>query len=182
MRGGEALRDPRVHAYAARIRHEADGNTDENALDPQRFDERLRDLGAERVIDLGCGGGHVSFAMAPHAAAVVAYDPAFAYELAHIVESGLARMFGENPENIYFYITIYNEPYPQPAEPENVDVDGILRGMHLVSESHGDGPHVQLLASGVGVNWALKAQELLRDEYSVFIGIDSVGKHRRGKH
>lgn len=74
-------------------------------------------------------------------------------------------MFGPDPENIYYYLTIYNEPYPQPAEPEGVDVEGILRGMHLVSEASGPGPHAQLLASGVGVNWALKAQELLRDHW-----------------
>ncbi|BBX87204.1 pyruvate dehydrogenase (acetyl-transferring), homodimeric type [Mycolicibacterium aubagnense] len=60
--------------------------------------------------------GH-SLLLASTNPAVVAYDPAFAYEIAYIIESGLARMFGENPENIYFYITIYNEPYVQPAEP-----------------------------------------------------------------
>ena len=61
---------------------------------------------------------------------MVSYDPAFAYEIAYIVESGLTRMYGENPENIYFYITIYNEPYVQPAEPEGLDVEGLLRGIY----------------------------------------------------
>ncbi|MGI9136317.1 MAG: transketolase-like TK C-terminal-containing protein, partial [Candidatus Nanopelagicales bacterium] len=117
--------------------------------------------------------GH-SLLLAATNPAVVAYDPAFGYELGHIVKDGLRRMYGENPEDIYYYLTVYNEPYPQPAEPENVDVDGILRGMHLVSESHGDGPHVQLLASGVGVNWALKAQELLREQWGVFADVWSV--------
>lgn len=56
--------------------------------------------------------GH-SLLLASTNPAVVAYDPAFAYELAHIVQSGLARMYGENSENIYFYITIYNEPFHQ---------------------------------------------------------------------
>ncbi len=117
--------------------------------------------------------GH-SLLLAATNPAVVAYDPAFGYELGHIVKDGLRRMYGENAEDIYYYLTIYNEPYPQPAEPENVDVDGILRGMHLVSESQGDGPHVQLLASGVGVNWALKAQELLREQWGVFADVWSV--------
>jgi len=117
--------------------------------------------------------GH-SLLLASTNPAVVAYDPAFGYELGHIVKDGLRRMYGESPENIYYYLTIYNEPYPQPAEPDDVDVDGILRGMHLVSESHGDGPHVQLLASGVGVNWALKAQELLREQWGVFADVWSV--------
>ncbi len=117
--------------------------------------------------------GH-SLLLAATNPAVVAYDPAFGYELGHIVKDGLRRMYGENPEDIYYYLTVYNEPYPQPAEPEDVDVDGILRGMHLISESHGDGPHVQLLASGVGVNWALKAQELLREQWGVFADVWSV--------
>ena len=105
---------------------------------------------------------------------VVAYDPAYGYELGHIVKDGLRRMYGEEPENVFYYLTIYNEPYVQPAEPDGVDVDGILRGMHLISEGSGDGPHVQLLASGVGVNWALRAQELLRDDWGVQSDVWSV--------
>ena len=73
--------------------------------------------------------GH-SLLLAATNPAVVAYDPAFAYETADIVESGLTRMYGENPENIYFYITIYNEPYKQPAEPDGLDVEGLLRGIY----------------------------------------------------
>lgn len=73
--------------------------------------------------------GH-SLLLAATNPAVVAYDPAFAYEIAYIVESGLARMCGENPENIFFYITVYNEPYVQPPEPENFDPEGVLRGIY----------------------------------------------------
>ena len=68
--------------------------------------------------------------------AVVAYDPAFAYEIAYIVESGLARMFGKDPENVYFYITIYNEPYVQPPEPDNFDPEGLLRGIYRYHGRH----------------------------------------------
>jgi pyruvate dehydrogenase E1 component len=107
--------------------------------------------------------------------AVVAYDPAFAFELGHIVRDGLRRMYGESPEDIFYYLTIYNEPYPQPAQPENVDVDGILRGMHLYSPAgDADGPRAQILASGVGVNWALDAQRLLREEWGVYADVWSV--------
>src|SRR4029077_7288152 len=53
------------------------------------------------------------------------YDPAFSYELAHIISDGLKRMYGEDPENIFYYITIYNEPIAQPAQPENLDVAGV---------------------------------------------------------
>ncbi|MFM8895162.1 MAG: pyruvate dehydrogenase (acetyl-transferring), homodimeric type, partial [Actinomycetales bacterium] len=68
---------------------------------------------------------------------VVAYDPAFGYEIGHIVRDGLRRMTGEAPEDVFYYLTVYNEPYPQPAEPAGVDVEGILRGMHLVSPADG---------------------------------------------
>ena len=60
--------------------------------------------------------------------AVVHYDPAFAYEVSHIMQSGLERMYGADAENVIFYITVYNEPVSQPAEPEDVDVEGILQG------------------------------------------------------
>ena len=105
---------------------------------------------------------------------VVAYDPAYSYEMAHIFKDGLRRMFGEAPENIYYYLTVYNEPYRQPVEPEGVDVEGILHGMHLISESHGEGPHVQLLASGVSVPWALRAQTMLLEEWGVHADVWSV--------
>jgi pyruvate dehydrogenase E1 component len=117
--------------------------------------------------------GH-SLLLASTNPAVVAYDPAFGYEIGHIMKDGLRRMYGEDPENIYYYLTVYNEPYPQPAQPDDVDVDGILRGMHLVSPGSGEGPRAQLLASGVGVNWALRAQELLRDEWGVNADVWSV--------
>lgn len=67
--------------------------------------------------------GH-SLLLASSNPAVVAYDPAFGYEIAHIVESGLRRMYGEDPENVFFYMTIYNEPYVQPAEPADFDPEG----------------------------------------------------------
>ena len=60
--------------------------------------------------------------------AVVAYDPAYAYEIGYIVRDGLRRMYGEDSENVFFYITIYNEPYVMPPQPEGLDVDGLLRG------------------------------------------------------
>ena len=106
--------------------------------------------------------------------AVVAYDPAYAYEVGHIVRDGLRRMYGEDSEDVYYYLTVYNEPYPQPEEPAGVDVDGILRGMHLIREVEGDGSRVQLLASGVAVNWALAAADLLADQFGVRADVWSV--------
>jgi len=105
---------------------------------------------------------------------VVAYDPAYGYELGHIVRDGLRRMYGEQPENVFYYLTVYNEPYVQPAEPENVDVDGILRGMHKISDGQGPGKKAQILASGVAVPWALEAQRILGEQWDVNADVWSV--------
>jgi pyruvate dehydrogenase E1 component len=116
--------------------------------------------------------------------ACVAYDPAWAYEVAHIVKAGLARMFGvgafETPEvtnrDVFYYLTIYNEPIVQPAEPENLDVDGLLRGIYLYAPGgNGDRrPRAQVLASGVGMPWALGAQRKLAEEWGVDADVWSV--------
>ncbi|WP_309125430.1 pyruvate dehydrogenase (acetyl-transferring), homodimeric type, partial [Kocuria sp.] len=109
----------------------------------------------------------------PH---VVHYDPAYGYEIRHIVRDGLQRMFGEDgrdPDVIY-YLTVYNEPIVQPAEPEDVDVEGILKGIHLLKPAEGDGPKAQILASGVAVPWAIEAQELLAQDWGVSAAVWSV--------
>jgi len=118
--------------------------------------------------------GH-SLLLASTNPAVVAYDPAFAYEIAHIVESGLSRMFGENPENVYFYITIYNEPYPQPAEPEHLDVENLLRGMYCYRKATDKrSSAAQILASGVSMPAALRAADLLAQRWDVAADVWSV--------
>jgi pyruvate dehydrogenase E1 component len=114
--------------------------------------------------------------------AVVAYDPAFAYEIAYIVEDGLRRMYGERPEDIFYYLTVYNEPIVQPAEPEGLDVPGLLRGLYRyrasgasgaagaagASDASGaSGPRAQILASGSAMQWALRAADLLAQDWGV---------------
>ncbi|HEX5995073.1 MAG TPA: pyruvate dehydrogenase (acetyl-transferring), homodimeric type [Jiangellales bacterium] len=110
--------------------------------------------------------------------AVVHYDPAFGFEIGHIVRDGLRRMYGENSENVFYYLTVYNEPYVQPPEPENLDVAGVLKGMYLyrpMETAPGDDvPHAQILASGVGVNWALEAQQRLAEEWEIAADVWSV--------
>jgi pyruvate dehydrogenase E1 component len=108
--------------------------------------------------------------------ATVSYDPAYGYEIAHIVRSGLDRMYGgQHPDpNVMYYITLYNEPIVQPVEPEGVDVEGIVRGIHHISSGEGEGPRAQLFASGVGVPWALEAQRLLKDDWGVVADVWSV--------
>ena len=111
--------------------------------------------------------------------AVVQYDPAYAYEIAYIMQEGLRRMYGDDPEEIMYYLTVYNEPIVQPREPENVDVEGILKGMYLLKEGSTEGVgedarRAQLLASGVGVPWALEAQELLKNDWGIVADVWSV--------
>nr|WP_244891703.1 pyruvate dehydrogenase (acetyl-transferring), homodimeric type [Micromonospora yangpuensis] len=118
--------------------------------------------------------GH-SLLLAATNPAVVSYDAAFAFELAHIVENGLHRMYGEDPENIFYYLTIYNEPIHQPAEPEGVDVEGLLKGIYRYAPAPAvDGPKAQILASGTGMQWALKAQQLLAQDWQVAADVWSV--------
>src|SRR5690625_6279094 len=73
-----------------------------------------------------------------------------------------------------YYLTVYNEPMLQPAEPEDVDVEGIVRGIHRIAPAEGDGPRVQLLASGVGVPWALDARDILAEDWGVRAAVWSV--------
>ena len=118
--------------------------------------------------------GH-SLLLASTNPAVVSYDPAFAYEVGHIVKDGLRRMYGESSENVYYYLTVYNEPYMQPAEPEKLDVDGLLKGIYLYAPATKKSKKtVQLLASGVGMNWALAAQKLLADDWDIAANVWSV--------
>ena len=110
---------------------------------------------------------------------VVSYDPAFAYEIAHLLHEGIDRMYGpDRGENVIYYLTVYNEPVPQPAEPENLDVEGLHKGMYLFSraeELEVEGSHeASILASGVGMQWALKAQQMLAEEYGVKANVFSV--------
>ena len=117
--------------------------------------------------------------------AAVHYDPGFAYEVAYIVKDGLRRMYGygldkDKPfgEDVFYYLTVYNEPVPQPAEPENLNVAALLKGLYRFNEyetAEGDDvPRVQLLGSGVALPWVRKAQQILAEEYSVAADIWSV--------
>jgi pyruvate dehydrogenase E1 component len=115
--------------------------------------------------------------------AVVHYDPAMAHEVSHIVQDGLRRMYGsseEHPhgEDLVYYLTVYNEPTVQPAEPEGLDVEGLLKGIyHYAGAPEGlpdDAPRVQLMASGVGFPWIQKARQLLAEEWGVAAELWSV--------
>ncbi|KAF0845682.1 pyruvate dehydrogenase (acetyl-transferring), homodimeric type [Nocardia caishijiensis] len=136
--------------------------------------------------------GH-SLLLASTNPAVVTYDPAFSFEIAHIVRDGLRRMYGGGTpepgtlpgthpkesgtfggENIFYYITLYNEPYQQPAEPDDLDVAGLLKGLYLYRRGGEGEVRAQILVSGVTVPDGLRAQELLAEEWGVAADVWSV--------
>jgi pyruvate dehydrogenase E1 component len=98
---------------------------------------------------------------------VVCYDPAFAYELALIIEDGIRRMY-EKQEPVFYYVTLYNENYPQPPMPK-ASAEGILRGLYPFQsrEASKDAPRVQLLGSGPILREVLRAQALLAEKFGV---------------
>jgi pyruvate dehydrogenase E1 component len=111
--------------------------------------------------------------------AVVHYDPAYGYEISHIVKNGLARMYGSTDEfphgeDVIYYLTVYNEPISQPVEPDDLDVEGVLMGAHLLRSAEVRSMSARIMASGVAVPWALKAQEMLAEKYDVGADVWSV--------
>jgi len=117
------------------------------------------------------GHSHVVASTIPNC---VAYDPAFAYELAVIIQDGLRRMYQEQ-EDIYYYITVMNENYTHPEMPSGAEKD-ILKGMYLFSETSAseNEPRVQLLGTGTILREAIAAAEILEQDYAVYADVWSV--------
>ncbi|MES9987953.1 MAG: pyruvate dehydrogenase (acetyl-transferring), homodimeric type [Candidatus Thiodiazotropha endolucinida] len=102
----------------------------------------------------------------------VSYDPAYAYELAVIVQDGMRRMYQEQ-ENVFYYITVMNENYLQPAMPEGVE-EGIVRGLYLLDTGGKHKHRVQLLGSGTILREVIAAADLLEKEFNVSADVWSV--------
>jgi pyruvate dehydrogenase E1 component len=100
------------------------------------------------------------------------YDPAFAYEIAVIVQDGIRRMYQES-EDRFYYLTIYNENYVQPPMPQGVQ-EGILKGIYRYRVSELGPAVVQLFGSGTILNESLRAQEMLAKQYNVAADVWSV--------
>ncbi len=117
--------------------------------------------------------GH-SLLMASTVPTLAAYDPGFAYEIAVIVREGIRRMY-EMREDLFYYITLYNENYAQMAMPEGAEA-GILKGIYLCRKSDVSKPkaRVQLLGSGSILTEAVKAQQILAEKYNVAADLWSV--------
>jgi pyruvate dehydrogenase E1 component len=102
----------------------------------------------------------------------VTYDPAFVYELAVVIQDGIRRMY-EKGEDVFYYITMYNEDYAMPAMPEGSGA-GILRGMYKLKPAAGGEAVAQLFGSGPILNEVLRAQEILASKYGVQTDVWSV--------
>jgi pyruvate dehydrogenase E1 component len=126
--------------------------------------------------------GH-SLLLASTNPACIAYDPAFAYEISVIVKDALQRMYGVHDDsidpNVFYYLTVYNEPRHQPAMPDDVpDIEQqIIRGLYRCAPAPevpdsangngGDAPCAQIISSGTAIHWALEAQKKLAEEWGV---------------
>ena len=110
--------------------------------------------------------------------ACLSYDPAFAYETAQIVKDGMRRMLTEG-QDIFYYLTLYNEPYAQPEMPAGVE-EGILRGLYRLRESPEERRHrAQLLGSGSIMGQVLRAQELLATDHDVAADVWSAPSYQQ---
>ena len=121
------------------------------------------------------GHSHVLSSVVPN---LLSYDPAYAYELAVIVREGVRRMHVEQ-EDVFYYLTVENEPYPQPPMPDGVEA-GILRGIYRLRSVEdlpgleADAPRVQLFGSGAILNEVIEAQRVLAERYGVAADVWSV--------
>jgi pyruvate dehydrogenase E1 component len=126
------------------------------------------------------GHSHVLASVVPN---LLTYDPAYAYEIAVILRDGLKRMF-ENREDIFYYITLYNENYPMPPMPQTPAgvEEGILKGLYKLKPAP-DGPsgrpHVHLLGSGSVLAEALRAQQILAERYGVAADVWSATSYKQ---
>jgi pyruvate dehydrogenase E1 component len=109
---------------------------------------------------------------------LAAYDPAFAYEVATIVRDGIARMYGESPQDVFYYLTLYNENYPMPPMPAGAE-EGILRGIYRFGEAPaGPRRRASILFSGTAQGAAREAQHLLARQHDVAAELWSVTSYK----
>lgn len=116
------------------------------------------------------GHSHIQALTIPNC---ISYDPAYAYEIAIIIHDGLIRMYGDNPENIYYYITTVNEQYYMPNMPTGVE-EGIKKGIYKLESLPGKNGKVQLMGSGSILRIIREAARILSKEYHVSSDVYSV--------
>ncbi len=116
--------------------------------------------------------GH-SIVLAGAVPTCVTYDPAYAYEIAIIVQDGVRRMY-QQMEDRFYYITLYNENYAMPAMPEGINPEEVLKGIYRLQPAPGGKAMVQLFGSGPILNEALRAEKILAEQYGVPADVWSV--------
>ncbi|AAZ40798.1 pyruvate dehydrogenase, decarboxylase subunit (E1), thiamin-binding [Candidatus Blochmanniella pennsylvanica str. BPEN] len=116
------------------------------------------------------GHSHIQSLTIPNC---ISYDPAYAYEIAVIIQDGLMRMYGSNPENVYYYITTLNEKYHMPAMPIGVE-EGIKKGIYKLESLSGKNGKIQLMGSGAILRLVREAAKILSQEYNVSSDVYSV--------
>jgi pyruvate dehydrogenase E1 component len=116
------------------------------------------------------GHSHIQAGTIPNC---ISYDPTFVFEVAVILQDGIRRMYGESQENVFYYLTLMNENYAQPAMPEGAE-EGIRKGIYKLEENAGDKAHVQLMGSGTILNEVRKAGQILSEEYGIGSDVFSV--------
>jgi pyruvate dehydrogenase E1 component len=116
--------------------------------------------------------GH-SMVLASTVPTCAAYDPAFAYEIAIIVQDGIRRMY-QLQEDRFYYLTLYNENYPMPAMPQDLNPEGVLKGIYRFQAAAEGKAVVQLFGSGPILNEAVRAQQILAEKYGVAADVWSV--------
>ncbi|HEY4790340.1 MAG TPA: pyruvate dehydrogenase (acetyl-transferring), homodimeric type, partial [Actinomycetes bacterium] len=100
--------------------------------------------------------------------ACVTYDPSFAFEIPVIVEDALRRMYGPEPEDRFYYLTVYNEPFVQPPMPEGLDEQLIVQGLYRYQAAEGgQSLRAQIVTSGSAMPLALQAARLLAEDWDV---------------
>lgn len=110
------------------------------------------------------GHSHIQSLTIPNC---ISYDPAYAYELAVILQDGIERMYGEKQEDVFYYITTLNEIYDQPAMPAGAE-EGIRKGVYKLETVAGQGKgHIQLLGSGAIFRHVREAAQILANEYGI---------------
>ncbi len=121
------------------------------------------------------GNSHVLALPVPN---LLAYDPAYAFEISVIIQDGIRRMYKEG-ESIFYYITVMNEPYAMPAMPAGVE-EGILKGMYMFRAAINKKAKLraQLFGNGAILNEVLRAQEILEKQYSVAADVWSVTSYK----
>ena len=121
--------------------------------------------------------GH-SHLLASTVPACMAYDPAFAYEMAAIVEHGIERMYGTNPADIFYYLTLYNENAVMPARPDHVTTEDIISGLYRWRGAPSGTAHASVWFSGSAHKAAIEAADILRDRLGIEVDLWSATSYK----